>query len=203
MTEREFEQRMRGFYQAEVLAGDRVPAELRESVWGIPDDVPVDPRLFASRRTVLLLSAAMLLALVIGTAIAAGAGLIPWPDQDSDTELVPPALSWARQEQGSVVAGAYFVDIARESPSLTPPTIRITFTLPQGWERVSVPRLLWGGTTWMGFGVFHSLYVDPCQPHRGSRELPRQVTPARCGGGHGRPARMGGHVNDARLSGRV
>ena len=179
MTEREFEQRMRGFYQAEVHAGGRVPVELRESVWGIPDDVTVEPRPFVTRRPALLLAAAMLLTLVVGTAIAVGAGLIPWPDEEPNTELVPPALSWARQEQGSVGAGAYFVDVARESPSLTPPTIRITFTLPPGWDRVSVPRLLWGGTKWMGFGVFHSLYVDPCHPHRGSRELPEPVTPGR------------------------
>jgi hypothetical protein len=176
MTEREFERRMRGFYKAEVRAGGRVPVELRESVWAIPDDVPIEPRLFASRRPVLLLAAAMLLALVVSTAIAVGAGLIPWLEEEPDTELVPPALSWARQGPGSVGAGAYFVDVARESPSLTPPTIRIRFTLPQGWERVSVPRLLWGGAKWMGFGVFHSLYVDPCHPHRGSRELPQPVT---------------------------
>jgi hypothetical protein len=176
MTEREFEQRLRGFYVAEVNAGGQVPAELRESVWGIPDGIPARRRPPASRRQVLLLAAALLLALVIGTAIAIG-GLIPWPDEDSDTELVPPAVSWARQGQGEVGAGRYFVDIARESPTLTPPTIRIMFTLPQGWERVSVPRLLWGGTKWMGFGVFHSLYVDPCQPHRGSRELSQDATP--------------------------
>jgi hypothetical protein len=177
MTENEFEERMRGFYQAEVQVGGRVPVELRESVWTIPDDVRVQPRLLAFPRPVLLLAAAMLVALLVGTVFAVGAGLIPWRDEEPDPELIPPALSWARQGQGDVGAGAYFIDVARQSDSLTPPTFRIAFTLPEGWQRVTVPRLLWGGTKWMGFGVFHSLYLDPCHPHRGSRVLPRDVTP--------------------------
>jgi hypothetical protein len=177
MTEREFEERMRAFYWAEAKAGGRVPADLRESVWGIPVDVPTGPRAIPSRRQVLLLVAAMLLALVVGTAIAVSARLIPWPDEERDARLVPPAVSWIQQGQSEVEAGTYFVDLARESLLPTPPTVRITFTLPKGWDRVFVSRLLWGQTKWLGFGVFHSLYVDPCHPHLGSRELAQPLTP--------------------------
>jgi hypothetical protein len=113
MTEREFEQRLRGFYRSEVeAAADRVPPELRESVWAIPDTVRIGGRgSFASRRTVLLLAAAMLLALAVGTAIAVGAGLIPWLDDDRRTELSVPD-SWAQLPLTDIPAGRYYVDVA-------------------------------------------------------------------------------------------
>jgi hypothetical protein len=179
MTERELEQRLRGFYQAGVEAAGRVPTELREGVWDIPDEVPIKRGLFGSQRTVLLFAAAMLLALLVGTAIVVGSGLIPWLDDESNPELVPPALSWGGQLQTNVDAGTYFMDIPTDLTS-TPRTIRVTFTLPIGWERVAAPLLLWGQTKWVGFGVFdsrYSRYVYPCYPDRGGA-LPLVATPA-------------------------
>lgn len=92
MTEREFEQRLRGFYQLEVEAAGRVPAELREKVWSIPDRMPGKAGLFQSRRAVVLFAAAMLTALLVGGAIAIGAGLIrmPWEREDSPTIIARP-----------------------------------------------------------------------------------------------------------------
>ena len=178
MTERQFEQRLRGFYRSEVeAAADRVPPELRESVWAIPDTVPIGargPR--ASRLTVLLLAAAMLLALVVGTAIAVGTGLIPWLEDDQRTELSV-AESWAHLPLTDIPAGRYYVDVASAAGLPPSSTIRVIFTLPSGWERVRVQGYLWGQTKWIGMGVVDRLYVDPCHPHRGTRDLPADSTP--------------------------
>jgi hypothetical protein len=87
MTEHEFEQQLRGFYRARADAGMAAPAVLREDVWSIPDEMPYRRGFLGPRRTQVLLVAALLTALMVGGAIAIGAGLIrnPWlpdlPDQ--------------------------------------------------------------------------------------------------------------------------
>jgi hypothetical protein len=53
----------------------------------------------------------------------------------------------------------------------------VTFTLPSGWERVQVQGYLWGQTKWIGMGVIDRFYIDPCHPHRGTRDLPADSTP--------------------------
>jgi len=178
MTEREFEQRLRGFYRSEVeAAAHRIPPDLRERVWAIPDAVAIGRRgSLASRRMVLLLAAAMLLALAVGTAIAVGAGLIPWLEDDQRTELSVPE-SWARLPLTDIPAGRYYVDVASAAGLPPSSTIRVTFTLPSGWERVQVQGYLWGQTKWIGMGVIDRFYVDPCHPHRGTRDLPADSTP--------------------------
>ncbi|HET6744808.1 MAG TPA: hypothetical protein VFH90_03055, partial [Candidatus Limnocylindria bacterium] len=92
MTEREFEQRLRGYYRAEVEGAGRMPAELRENVWAIPDRMPATAGLFQSRRAVVLFAAAMLTALLVGGAIAIGAGLLrlPWERDDPPTIIARP-----------------------------------------------------------------------------------------------------------------
>jgi hypothetical protein len=92
MTEREFEQRLRAFYRAEVEAAGQVPADLVESVASIPDRVPYRPGLFQTRRGVVLLAAALLMALLVSGAIAVGTGLIrlPWLPDERTTQLSGP-----------------------------------------------------------------------------------------------------------------
>ena len=89
MTEREFEQRLRGYYRAEVEAAGRLPVELREGVLGIPDRMPTPIGFFQTRRGFVLMAVtAMLTALLLGLAIAIGSGLLrlPW-EEDRDTVL--------------------------------------------------------------------------------------------------------------------
>lgn len=89
MTEREFEQRLRAYYRAEAEAAGRLPRELRESVWSIPDRMPRSIGFFQTRRGFTMLAAmAMLMALLVGAAVAIGSGLLrlPW-EEDRDTVL--------------------------------------------------------------------------------------------------------------------
>ncbi|MEK6191384.1 MAG: hypothetical protein AABM41_03545 [Chloroflexota bacterium] len=93
MTERELEQRLRAWFQAEVGDGLQAPAELRASVVGLPDTMPTPVTLLGGRRNLALLAtAAMLTALLIGGALAVGSGLIrlPWLDDDrADSNSFP------------------------------------------------------------------------------------------------------------------
>ena len=88
MNERDFELRVRDFYRAEAEMAAAPQVELlRQSVWAIPEDVPSARGFFATRRGVVLLAAALLTALLVGGAVAVGAGLLklPWlPDNVPD-----------------------------------------------------------------------------------------------------------------------
>lgn len=92
MTERELEQRLRDWFQAEIGDGLEAPAGLRASVAGIPDTMLTPVTVFGGRRNLALLAvAAMLAALLIGGALAVGSGLIrlPWMDDDSADGAFP------------------------------------------------------------------------------------------------------------------
>jgi hypothetical protein len=93
MTERELEQRLRSWYRADVDEADSALAALRASVAAIPDEMPYRPGFFGSRRGVLLVVAALLVALLVGSAIAAGAGLLRLPWLPDDRNLIVTAVS--------------------------------------------------------------------------------------------------------------
>jgi hypothetical protein len=168
MTDRELELQLRAWYRARADQSMTAPAELAASVLAIPDEEPVRPEFFGSRRTLLLMAAALLLALVVGTAVAIGEGLLPWLDDDGTPELGLPA-SWQGQQLTDLRAGTYYLDLPT-AHTVPTPTIRVTFTLPEGFERVEVVHLLWGQDKWLDFGVFENLWVDPCDPGRGVRD---------------------------------
>jgi hypothetical protein len=170
MTNRELERELRTLYRAMADESDTAPAALVASVLAIPEEERVGPRLLGSRRTMLLLAAALLLASVVGSAIAIGAGLIPWLDDDRDSQFLP-GLQWEEQGLSEVEAGTYYMDVPT-THTLPTPTIRVAFTLPDGWERVTVVRLVMGQQKWLGFGVFENLYLDPCRPGLGQRDPP-------------------------------
>jgi hypothetical protein len=84
MTEHELELRLRDYYRLEV-ADDGAPGFLRSTVTAIPETVPASP--FQGRRgLVLLIAAALLAALLVGTAIGVGTGLI---DLSRTVNLLP------------------------------------------------------------------------------------------------------------------
>ena len=98
MNDRDFELRLRDFYRAEADTAAAPQVELlHQSVWAIPEDVPVVARgFFSSRRGVVLVAAALLTALLVGGAVAVGAGLLklPWlPDEVPDTHTRLSAVS--------------------------------------------------------------------------------------------------------------
>jgi hypothetical protein len=161
MTEREFEQHLRDWYQSRVDDAGAVPLELEARVQAIPDISPHRPGLFGiQRRMVILAAAAMLLALLVGGAVAVGAGLIPWLNDDSDTVLAPGA--WEAQDLSNVDPGTYTLDV--------PGDVRVTFTLGPGWERVEVTQLLWGSGKSLHFEVVDNLYADTCHWEQGPRK---------------------------------
>jgi Tol biopolymer transport system component len=74
MTDRELEQRLRAWYAAEVGESEKAPEDLRASLATIPSTTPVPLRPLARRRGLTLLGIAAVL--VVGGAVAAGAGLL-------------------------------------------------------------------------------------------------------------------------------
>jgi hypothetical protein len=172
MTEHELEQRLRDWYQARADDAGAVPLDLEARIQAIPDTSPYRPGLFGiQRRMVILAAAAMLLVLLVGGAIAVGAGLIPWLNDDSDTTILAPK-AWEAQEETDVDPGTYTLDVPPAGESATSPNVRVTFTLGAGWERVEVTQLLWGNGKTLNFEVVDNLYVDPCHAEQGLHQPP-------------------------------
>jgi hypothetical protein len=168
MTEHELEQRLRAWYRDGVdeIAAGGPPSELQASVQAIPDRLPLDQSSAGRSRFILLAAAAMLLVLLVGGAIAVASGLLPWPQTDRDTlpqSDLPPA--WTDQLRTDLPAGTYYLDRPVSGGAQTA-AIRVTFTLPVGWERVQVDHLLWGQTKWLHFAVPDNVYVDGCESLR-------------------------------------
>ncbi len=93
MTDRELEQRLRAWYEAEVGSTEAAPVGLRESVAAIPVTMPAPLRPLSGRRRFTLLAVAALI--VVGGALAAGSGFL------RVTPVVTPAPSPAAVAPGS------------------------------------------------------------------------------------------------------
>ena len=93
MTDRELEQRLRAWYEAEVGSTEAAPVGLRESVATIPVTTPAPLRPLSGRRRFTLLAVAALI--VVGGALAAGSGFL------RVTPVVTPAPSLAAVAPGS------------------------------------------------------------------------------------------------------
>jgi hypothetical protein len=95
MTDRELEQRLRAWYAAELAETQQAPIELRERIAAIPDSYPAPRRPLARPRDLRLLAVAAIL--LVGGALAAGAGLVRLPSvvrpAPSDAVLVTPVPS--------------------------------------------------------------------------------------------------------------
>jgi hypothetical protein len=178
MTERELEQRLRAWYRSEADAAGSAPMDLQMSVSAIPDVVPSRAGLFGIRRNMLVLAvAAMLAALLVGGAIAVGAGLLPWLLDRDDGVPLSVGIPWDEQPESNVDPGTYMLQLNRRASDPVSTPIRVTFTLPGGWERIQY-MLIWGQTKWFGISLVDNVYVDPCHPHLGLRDPPIGPTPA-------------------------
>lgn len=172
MTERELEQRVRAWCRDRADAAGPLPLTLRMSVSEIPEAMPARPNPFASRRGLLMLTAAALLvAMLVGGAIAVGAGLLRWLDRDTDRNPAGMAQSWVDQPMTNRRSGDYYLEL-RSRPALDAPVLRVTFTLPGGWERVELDHFLWGQTKWLGFAVATNVYERGCGPDLSVRDPP-------------------------------
>jgi hypothetical protein len=179
MTEHELEQQLRAWYRSEADAAGSAPLHLQVSVSAIPDELPARRGLFGMRRNMMVLAAAALLvALVVGGAIAVGAGLLDWLIRDRDEIFQSEGIPWNEQPESDLPAGTYWLEIKRR-PSLDPVStpIRITFTVPNGWERIQ-HLLIWGQTKWFGVAIVDNVFVDWCHLELGVREPPIGSTPA-------------------------
>ena len=74
MTDRELEQRLRAWYEAEIGSTETAPVGLRESIGTIPVTTPAPLRPLSGRRRFTLLAVAALV--VVGGALAAGSGFL-------------------------------------------------------------------------------------------------------------------------------
>ena len=91
MTDRELEQRLRAWYAAEADGIAAAPADLRESLAGIPASTPMSRRSTSRRGFTLLGLAAVLL---VGGALAAGSAFLnpkPVVTPPPDVAIVPPS----------------------------------------------------------------------------------------------------------------
>lgn len=174
MTEHEFEQRLRTWYRDQVEAAGPMPPNLRAGVWSIPSAEPVRPSAAASwRRHLILAAAAMLLVLLVGGAIAIGLQLLPWQRDEVDLRPDPEQpINWHLQQDTVLPPGTYYVDLATGGGRSGSAVIRVTFTLPAGWERVPIEGLLWGQTKWVVVLVPTNLFVDSCAAEALLRDPP-------------------------------
>jgi hypothetical protein len=125
----------------------------------------------------VLAAAAMLAALLVGGAIAVGAGLLDWLLPERDEIFQSEGIPWNDQPESDVPAGTYsFLIMRRPSDPVSTP-IRITFTLPRGWERIQ-HLLIWGQTKWFGVAIVDNVFVDWCHLELGVQEPPIGPTPA-------------------------
>jgi hypothetical protein len=77
----------------------------------------------------------VLVALLVGGAIAIGSALLRLPVPDSDLRPnLPP--SWRDQMETDLPAGTYYLDVPLGRPGAG--ALRFTFTVPVGWEHVEV-----------------------------------------------------------------
>ena len=71
----------------------------------------------------------------------------------------PAPISFDSHAPGALEPGTYvFEHLDSEAP------LRITFTMPAGWEKLMVPGIVWsdGSDATLGFAIIDNLYVDPC-----------------------------------------
>jgi hypothetical protein len=96
----------------------------------------------------------------------------PQPSVSGTATSAGAALPFDQQERGHKLrAGTYVLRYADIGGEQAFPTLAITFTIPDGWDRVQVDGLLWDKAGMrLGFAVVDNLYVDPCDPDRGLRD---------------------------------
>ena len=79
--------------------------------------------------------------------------------EPTPTPTPAPALFDDLPNGENVAAGSYLIT------EIEP--FRVTFTVPDGWQNVRVPGLVWGDGAVLGFWKVDDLFVDPCSAASG------------------------------------
>jgi hypothetical protein len=135
------------------IRSTRQPAAL----WGWP------PRRFPTMNNTLriaLATAAVAVAALLGFnyLVAPNIGS-PGLGDPTPTPTPIPILFDEQPDGGELVPGSYL--ITEVEP------FRISITVPEGWQNVRVPGLVWGDEAVLGFWNLDNLYADPCTPASG------------------------------------
>jgi hypothetical protein len=172
MLDRDLEQRLRGYFATEVGA-DAASSSLVARVTAIPDARPASP-IFGDRRTVVLLAAAaLLLALVLGTALAVGSGLVmlPWTSRETVPSPAPSELEGSLPlPAGHLQPGVRY----QAGFGFGPSPIEFSFAVPVGSGSWDLSRLDSDGlgvqrpNAFLEMEIPDGVYRDPCRRLQGT-----------------------------------
>ena len=145
-------------------AAVRRAAELVE-----PEPIITEETAMRNRPVFVVVGALVAVALVVGiVAVMAGAGEeSPVAGEPATSTEVPATTTTANPsdlpdldaQSGELAPGSYAISI---EPFL------ITITVPDGWQKHSVPSMIWEESNAnVGFQTVEHAYADPCRPDRG------------------------------------
>jgi hypothetical protein len=131
----------------------RQPAALRG--W-LPRRFPI----MSNTMRIALATAAVAVAALLGYSyfVAPNIGS-PGLDDPTPTPTPTPVLFDLLDDGNEVAPGTYLIT------EIEP--FRITVTVPEGWQNVRVPGLVWGEGAVLGFWNVDNMYADPCTPASG------------------------------------
>lgn len=180
MVERDLDQRLRGFFAIEV-GGENASPSLVERVIAIPDERPATPFVGDRRTIVLLAAAALLLALVVGTALAVGSGLVKLPSDTApdDTTHVATTNVFGCTERvgGAAVARVRSDGAVAGQIDPSPANLRVyadgsMFIRPaggpSGLEGMIEQRELTSDGLGLLLGALHDPRLDSCRSYDGA-----------------------------------
>ena len=135
------------------IRSTRQPAALR----GWP---PLRFPIMSNTMRIALATAAVAVAALLGFNYLVAPNIGSSGLDDPTPTPTPIALLFDEQPDGDELApGSYLIT------EIEP--FRITVTVPDGWQNVRVPGLVWGEGAVLGFWNVDNLYVDPCIPASG------------------------------------
>jgi photosystem II stability/assembly factor-like uncharacterized protein len=155
MSDGELEQKVRGWYMAQRAADTAAPSELRRRVLAIPRTTSGDARTLGGRRGLILLIAATI---VVGGAVAAGAGLIHLPTvlprvSPAPSEAVIPSPTVAPPEPSEIPKQPRQGDspqpVSREVLSANQGFLLASDRVGWAATEAGLYRTLDGGQTWI------------------------------------------------------
>ncbi len=119
------------------------------------------------RRAIRYLATAAVASMVVVVAVvlAPSVGSERAEQTTSPTPTIQPAK--LDEQYGELVPGPYVITSV--------PPFNITITVPDGWERLLVPAVIWAApnnATNLGFGTPDNLYADPCAIDLGMLDPP-------------------------------
>lgn len=155
-------------YLEEYEGSTPLPNEVRDAIRAQLPSIQQRPAWWPGRRfpemsnvmKLTLAAAAMVVAAFLGFnyLVAPNIGG-PGIDDPTPTPTPVPVLFDEQDDGNELAPGTYL--ITEVEP------FRITVTVPEGWQNVRVPGLVWGDGAVLGFWNLDNLYADPCTPASG------------------------------------